>query len=297
MPPDPVAGSMSRIAYVNGRYLPHREARVHIEDRGFQFADGCYEVVAVRGGVFIDAGLHLRRLHHSLAALSINFPMSDAALTVAMTEVVRRNLVREGYIYLQITRGVAARDFVFPAKARPTLVMTARSKSLVDAKLIEQGIKVITIPDQRWARPDIKSVALLPNALGKEEAKQAGAFEAWQVDRDGNVTEGTSSNAWIVTHAGEVVTRQADRGILNGVTRQGLLRVVAASGLRLSERPFSVAEAKGAAEALLTSSTNFVLPVVKIDDAPVGDGKPGPLAKKLAAMYLDYAAVGGSDRA
>jgi D-alanine transaminase len=288
---------MSRIAYVNGRYLPHRDAQVHIEDRGFQFADGCYEVVAVRRGIFIDAGLHLQRLRRSLAALSIAFPMTDAALTVAMTEVVRRNLVREGFVYLQITRGVASRDFAFPAPTRPTLVMTARAKLLLDTKLIADGVKVITILDQRWARPDIKSVSLLPNALGKEEAKQAGAYEAWQVDRDGNVTEGTSSNAWIVTHAGEVVTRQADRGILNGVTRQGLLRVVAASGLRISERPFSVAEAKGAAEALLTSSTNFILPVVKIDDTPVGDGKPGPLATKLAALYLDYAAGGGSDRA
>jgi D-alanine transaminase len=287
---------MSRIAYVNGRYLPHRDASVHIEDRGFQFADGCYEVVAMRHGVFIDAGLHLQRLRRSLAALGIQFPMSDAALTVAMTEIARRNLVREGYVYLQITRGVASRDFVFPAKARPTLVMTARSKSLVDAKLVERGIKVITIPDQRWARPDIKSVSLLPNALGKEEAKRAGAFEAWQVDRDGNVTEGTSSNAWIVTPAGELLTRQADHGILNGVTRQGLLRVAAAAGLRIGERPFSVAEAKAAAEALLSSSTNFVLPVVKIDDTPIGDGKPGPLAKKLAALYLDYAALGGSDQ-
>ena len=287
---------MSRIAYVNGLYVPHRAARVHIEDRGFQFADGCYEVVAIRDGAFIDAGLHLQRLRRSLAALRIDFTMSDAALTIAMTEVVRRNLVREGYVYLQITRGVAARDFAFPAKTRPTLVMTARSKALVDTKLLAQGIRVITIPDQRWARPDIKSVSLLPNALGKEEAKRAGAFEAWQVDRDGNVTEGTSSNAWIVTRSGELVTRQADHGILNGVTRQGLLRVAAASGLQITERPFSVAEAKSAVEALLTSSTNFVLPVVRIDDAPVGDGKPGPFANKLAAAYLDYAGHGGSDR-
>jgi len=288
---------MSRIAYVNGRYLAHRDARVHIEDRGYQFADGCYEVVAMKNGVFIDAGLHLQRLRRSLAALSIAFSMNDAALMVVMNEVARRNLVREGFVYLQITRGVATRDFAFPGKARPSLVMTARSKLLVDPKLMASGIKVITIPDQRWARPDIKSVSLLPNALGKEAAKKAGAYEAWQVDRDGNVTEGTSSNAWIVTKAGEVVTRQADQGILNGVTRLGLLRVIAASGFRLSERPFSVAEAKGAAEALLTSSTNFVVPVVRIDDTPVGDGKPGPLAKKLAASYADYAAIGGSDKA
>ena len=288
---------MSRIAYVNGRYLAHRDARVHIEDRGYQFADGCYEVVAMRNGVFIDAGLHLQRLRRSLAALRIDFPINDAALTVVMTEVARRNLVREGFVYIQITRGVATRDFAFPRQSRPSLVMTARAKLLVDPKLMASGIKVITIPDQRWARPDIKSVSLLPNALGKEQAKQAGAFEAWLVDRDGNVTEGTSSNAWIVTQAGEVVTRQADQGILNGVTRLGLLRVIAASGLRLSERPFSVADAKQAAEALLTSSTNFVVPVVRIDDTPVGDGKPGPLARKLAASYADYAAIGGSDKA
>jgi D-alanine transaminase len=287
---------MSRIAYVNGRYLPHRDARVHVEDRGYQFADGCYEVVAIRNGIFIDAGLHLQRLRRSLAALSIRFAMSDAALTVVMTELARRNLVREGFIYLQITRGVAPRDFAFPAEAKPSLVMTARAKPLIDPKLLAAGIKVITIPDQRWARPDIKSVSLLPNALGKEEAKQADAYEAWQVDRDGNITEGTSSNAWIVTLAGEVVTRQADRGILNGVTRQGLLRVIAAAGLRLSERPFSVAEAKAAAEALLSSSTNFILPVVKIDDTVIADGKPGALAKRLTAAYADYAARGGSDR-
>ena len=287
---------MSRIAYVNGRYLVHRDARVHIEDRGFQFADGCYEVVAIRSGIFIDAGLHLQRLRRSLDGLQIHFAMSDAALAAIMKEVARRNLVREGFVYLQITRGVAARDFAFPGKARPTLVMTARAKSLVDPKLTEGGIKVITIPEQRWARPDIKSVSLLPNALGKEQAKEAGAFEAWQVDRDGNVTEGTSSNAWIVTKSGEVVTRQADHGILNGVTRQGLLHVLAASGLRFSERPFSVAEAKAAAEAFLTSSTNFVLPVVAIDDTPIGNGHPGSMVEKLAALYLDYAAAGGADK-
>ena len=287
---------MSRVAYVNGRYLAHRDACVHIEDRGYQFADGCYEVVAMRNGIFIDAGLHLQRLRRSLAALRIDFPMQDAALKVVMSEVARRNLVREGFVYLQITRGVAMRDFAFPGRARPTLVMTARSKLLVDPKLMACGVKVITIPDQRWARPDIKSVALLPNALGKQAAKQAGAYEAWQVDREGNVTEGTSSNAWIVTQAGEVLTRQADQGILNGVTRLGLLHVIAAAGLCMSERPFSVAEAKAAAEAILTSSTNFVVPVVQIDDTPIGDGKPGPLAKRLAVSYAEYAAAGGSDK-
>lgn len=287
---------MSRIAYVNGRYLPHRDAVVHIEDRGYQFADGCYEVIAIRDGAFVDEDLHLQRLHRSLDALEIVSPMSDAALKTVIGEVARRNLVDEGFVYLQVTRGTAPRDFAFPQGVRPSLVMTARRRPLADSKLFAKGIKVITIPDIRWARPDIKSVSLLPNALGKEQAKRAGAYEAWQVDRDGNITEGTSSNAWIVTAAGEVVTHAADHAILNGVTRLGLIRVVAEAGLHLIERRFSVAEAKAASEALLTSSTNFVLPVVQIDDVLIGGGKPGPLANKLAAAYAAYAAAGGQDR-
>lgn len=287
---------MSRVAYVNGRYVLHRDAVVHVEDRGYQFADGCYEVVAIAGGIFIDEDLHLRRLHRSLDALEIVPPMSDAALKTVMREVTRRNLVCEGFIYLQVTRGSAPRDFAFPTGVRPSLVMTARRRSLTDPRLFAEGIKVITIPDIRWARPDIKSVSLLPNALGKEQAKRAGAYEAWQVDRDGNITEGTSSNAWIVTAQGEVVTHQADTGILNGVTRQGLIHIIAEAGLSLVERKFSLAEAKAASEALLTSSTNFVLPVVRIDDTVIGDGRPGLLAKKLGALYLAYAASGGQDR-
>src|SRR5579862_4598733 len=268
---------MSRIAYVNGRYLPHRDAVVHIEDRGYQFADGCYEVVAVDRDVFVDEELHLARLHRSLEALDMVPPIADKALKIVMREVVRRNGVREGFVYLQITRGTAPRDFAFPKGARPSLVITARRKALLDPRPLADGIKVITIPDIRWGRPDIKSVALLPNALGKEQAKRAGAYEAWQVDRDGNVTEGTSSNAWIVTAKGEIVTHPATHAILNGFTRQGLIAVIKAAGLNLIERPFSVAEAKAAREALLTSSTNFVLPVVRIDEAAIGDGKPGPI--------------------
>lgn len=287
---------MSRIAYVNGRYLPHRDAVVHVEDRGYQFADGCYEVVAIRAGRFVDEELHLRRLHRSLGELEIPAPMSDAALKTVLAEVARRNGIEEGFVYLQITRGTAPRNFAFPQGVKPSLVVTARRQRLADPKALAAGIKVVTIPDIRWARPDIKSVSLLPNVLGKEQARRAGAYEAWQVDRDGNVTEGTSSNAWIVTEAGEVLTHAADHAILNGVTRLGLIRVIADAGLRLIERRFSVAEAKAAREALLTSSTNFVLPVVRIDDAVIGSGKPGPLAKKLAALYADYAASGGQDR-
>ena len=286
---------MSRIAYVNGRYLPHRSAQVHIEDRGFQFADAVYEVVAVKGGVFVDMELHLARLHRSLDAVRIPSPMSDRAFGMVLHEVARRNGVEEGIVYLQVSRGVAPRDFAFPKKARPTLVVTARNRALADPRLLETGVGVITIPDIRWARPDIKSVSLLPNVLGKEEAKQHGAYEAWQLDHDGLVTEGTSSNAWIVTPSGELVTRQADHSILNGITRRGLRHIIAEENIALVERPFSLAEAKAAPEAFLTSASNFLIPVVRIDGAPVGGGAPGPVTRRLAAAYARYAAAGGQD--
>src|SRR5487761_785891 len=224
---------MSRIAYVNGRYLPHRQACVHIEDRGFQFADGVYEVIAVKGRGFVDETPHVKRLHRSLDELQIAPPMSDAALMAVMRETVRRNRVVDGILYIQITRGAAPRDFAFPPGVRPSLIMMARTQLPIDPKILERGVRVVTVPDIRWARPDIKSVALLPNALGKQQAKAAGAFEAWQVDRDGNVTEGTSSNAWIVTSEGDLVTRQADAGILNGVTRLGVIGLLRREGLRL----------------------------------------------------------------
>jgi D-alanine transaminase len=287
---------MSRIAYVNGSYVAQAEARVHVEDRGYQFADAVYEVVAVKDGVFVDEALHLARLHRSLASLKIAPPMSDAALRTVLREVVRRNGVGEGIVYLQVSRGTAPRDFAFPENAHPSLVVTARRKGLSDPRLLAEGVNVITIPDIRWARPEIKSVALLPNVLGKQQAKEAGAFEAWQVDRDGNVTEGTSSNAWIITHDGDVATRHADRAILNGVTRQRILQLIAAEGLVLRERPFSVAAAKAAREAFLTSASSFIIPVVRIDATAIGDGRPGTVTRRLAAIYADYAAVGGHDR-
>jgi len=280
---------MSRIAYVNGRYLPHRQACVHIEDRGFQFADGVYEVIAVKNGGFVDETPHLVRLHRSLAELRIAPPMSDEALKAVMRETVRRNRIVDGIIYIQITRGAAPRDFSFPAGARPSLIMTARNQRPLDPKILERGVRVVTVPDIRWARPDIKSVALLPNALGKQHAREAGAYEAWQVDREGNVTEGTSSNAWIVTANDEIVTRQADTAILNGVTRLGVLKVAGTAGLKLVERPFSVAEAKAAREAFLTSTTNFVVPIVRIDEATVGEGKPGEFVRRLRALYTKFA--------
>ena len=280
---------MSRVAYVAGQYLPHRQAAVHIEDRGYQFGDGVYEVIAVMDGCLVDEERHLRRLNRSLTELRINPPMCNAALKIVMREVLRRNGVDNGIVYLQVTRGVAPREHAFPKSARPVLVITSRRARPADPRLGRAGIAVITIPDIRWRRCDIKSIALLPNVLGKQQAREAGAYEAWQVDRKGYITEGTSTNAWIVTEDGAVVTRAADHAILNGVTRLAVLDIIHREGYRLVERPFSVAEAKAAREAFLTSTTADLLPVVRLDGAPVADGKPGPLSRKLRKAYFAHA--------
>ena len=281
---------MSRIAYVAGQYVPHRQAAVHIEDRGFQFADGVYEVIAVRGGGLVDAERHLQRLKRSLGELRIPAPLGNAALGIVLREVIRRNSVDTGIVYLQVTRGAAPRDHAFPKAAKPTLVVTARRSRPPDPRLGEDGIAIITIPDIRWQRCDIKSVSLIANVLGKQAAREASAYEAWQIDRDGEVTEGTSTNAWIVTAEDTVVTRAADTAILNGVTRLAIFDIIRREGYRLDERPFTVSEAKAAREAFLTSTTADLLPVVRIDGAPVGEGRPGPLAQKLRAAYLAHAA-------
>ena len=283
---------MSRIAYVAGQYLSHRQAAVHIEDRGFQFADGVYEVIAVNGGRLVDEAPHLTRLHRSLAELRIAPPIGDAALKIVIREIVRRNGVNTGIVYLQITRGAAPREHAFPKAAKPTLVVTARRSRPPDPRLGRDGIAVITIPDIRWQRCDIKSVALVANVLGKQAARERGAYEAWLVDRIGQVTEGTSTNAWIVTADDTVVTRAADTAILNGVTRLAILDIIRREGYRLVERPFTVAEAKAAREAFLTSTTADLLPVVRIDDSPVGEGRPGPLGEKLRAAYFAHASAG-----
>lgn len=283
---------MARDAYVNGRYVPHARAAVHVEDRGFQFADGVYEVVCVRRGSLIDEDGHLDRLDYSLRELRIAWPCERRVLRLLMRRLLQRNGVRDGLIYLQVTRGVAPRDFRFPAAARPTLVMTTRRAAL--APHGRTGVRVITIPDIRWQRRDLKTVGLLAQVLGKQEAAERGAFEAWQLDEDGLVTEGTSSNAWIVTADGALVTRPASHDILNGITRQSILRIAAAAGLRFEERPFSLEEAYAAREAFLSSATSFVTPVLKIDDRTVGDGTPGPLGRRLLEAYVDYAAGSGA---
>jgi D-alanine transaminase len=282
---------MSRIAYVNGRYLPHGAATVHVEDRGYQFSDGVYEVCEVRGGSIIDQRRHLARLKRSLHELRIEMPMSEAALAIVMRECMRRNRVRDGLIYLQITRGVARRDHGFPPPGtRPSVVVTAHGMDVAGSeRTAADGIAVITVPDNRWQRVDIKSISLLPNVLAKQAARENGAKEAWFVDRAGHVTEGSSSNAWIVTRGGKVVTRPADNGILRGITRTVLIDVIRAQGLEFEERPFTVEEAYGAREAFLTSASQIVMPVVRIDDRPVGNGAPGSVATALRAEFHRHA--------
>ena len=282
---------MSRIAYVNGRYLPQRAATVHVEDRGYQFSDGVYEVCEVRGGCIIDQRRHLARLKRSLQELRIEMPMAEAALAIVMRECIRRNRVHDGIIYLQITRGVAPRDHGFPPPGtRPSVVITAHGIDVAgNERIAADGVAVITAPDNRWQRVDIKSISLLPNVLAKQAAREKGAKEAWFVDGAGHVTEGTSSNAWIVTRSGKVVTRPADNGILRGITRTVLIDVIRAQGLEFEERSFTVEEAYGAREAFLTSASQIVIPVVRIDDRPVGNGAPGSVATALRAEFHRHA--------
>jgi len=282
---------LSRIAYVNGRYLAHRTATIHVEDRGYQFSDGVYEVCEVRGGCIIDQRRHLARLKRSLDELGIAMPMTETALALVMRECMRRNRVRDGIIYLQVTRGVARRDHGFPSPGtHPSIVVTARNIDFAgNERIAAEGMAVITVPDNRWERVDIKSISLLPNVLAKQAAREQGAKEAWFVDRNGHVTEGSSSNAWIVTKGGKVVTRPADNGILRGITRTVLLDVIKAQGLELEERPFTVEEAYGAREAFLTSASQVVMPVVRIDDRPVGNGAPGSIATALRAEFHCHA--------
>jgi D-alanine transaminase len=281
---------MPRYAYVNGRYVAHRDACVHIEDRGYQLADGVYEVVPVIGGRLVDEDPHLDRLEYSLRELQIASPRSRKAIRFICRELVQRNGVTAGIIYMQVTRGVAPRDHKFPAAAKSAFVVTTKHFRGPSAQILEQGARVVTIADIRWERCDIKSIALLPNVLGKQQAHERGAFEAWMVDQDGMVTEGTSTNSWIVTADRRVITRQLSPAILAGITRDSLLKRITADGYVFEQRPFSVKEAKGAAEAFLTSSTSLVLPVTQIDDSRIGDGKPGPLTRRLRELFLAYVA-------
>jgi D-alanine transaminase len=285
---------MSRFAYVNGRYLPFREAKVHVEDRGYQFADGVYEVCEVRGGQLIDERRHMERLQRSLGELRIPMPMSVKALGVVLREVVAKNCIGYGLVYLQISRGVARRDHAFPSPSvAPSMVVTARPLNLKrNEALAASGIAVISVPDNRWGRVDIKTVGLLPNVLARQTAIDQGARDAWLVDKDGVVVEASSANAWIVTAKGALVTRHADHAILRGITRAVVLDAIKGQGLAIEERAFTLQEAFTAREAFITSATQLVLPVVKIDGRTIGDGKPGPIASALRREFYRYAETG-----
>jgi len=279
---------MSRIVYVNGEYLPEEQGRVSIFDRGFLFADGVYEVSAVLDGRMLDNQAHLTRLHRSLNELSIPQPVSDDAIVAAQEQLIERNGLREGLVYLQITRGPADRDFAFPARPQPTLIMFTQAHTLIDSPMAERGMTIHTVEDIRWKRRDIKTVGLLAPSMAKQAALDAGADDAWLVE-DGYVTEGTSNNAFIITAGGVIRTRQLSNLILHGITRAAVLRLAEQEALSIEEGPFTPEEAYQAAEAFITSATAFAMPVVNIDGHRIGDGAPGPITGRLRRLYIDAA--------
>lgn len=281
---------MSRIAYVNGAYVAQREASVNVEDRGYQFADGIYEVVYVMGGRLVDETLHLDRLERSLREIRIAMPMTRPALLHVLREVIQQNRITEGLVYMQITRGVARRDHAFPAASvPPAMVVTVRRTAPYPRDVDAWAVKAVTHPDQRWARCDIKSVALLPNVLAKQAAREQGAAEALLIDADGFVTEGSSTSAWIVDAHGVLRTRPLGHSILPGCTRAALVTMLADEGIVLEERAFSAAELGDAREVFMTSATSFVRPITTVDGQVVGDGTPGPVTRRLFAMFARHA--------
>lgn len=279
---------MAKISYINGRYLNHNDAYVHMEDRGYQFADGVYEVIAFYNRRFLDEELHLNRLFRSMKEVRIVDPMSETALKLVMRELLSRNDRVDGTLYMQVTRGVAKRDHPFPRSTRPSLTMAVTGPKIPKESDVKNGVKVITVPDQRWARRDIKSIALLPNILAKQCAVEANAREAWQVDADGFVTEGSASNSAIVNAKGEIITYPADEHILGGITRIVVLDLARRAGIKIIERPFSVSEARKAKEAFITGTTANVLPVTQIDEVVIGNGKPGEVTLNLLEMYYKH---------
>ncbi|HZB38339.1 MAG TPA: D-amino-acid transaminase [Beijerinckiaceae bacterium] len=279
---------MSSIVFVNGSFLPFEEASIPIMDRGFLFADGIYEVSAVLNSRLVDNDAHLARLDRSLDQIRIANPYTAQEWTRLEEELVRRNGLVEGVVYMEVTRGAAERDFAFPKDAKPTVVMFTQVKNITRAPAAETGVAVVTVEDLRWKRRDIKSVALLAQVLAKQAAAEAGVFEAWMVE-DGHVTEGSSSTAFIITRDGRIVTRPLSNAILPGITRQSVMRLAQEHGLKVEERLFTIEEAHAAAEAFLTSASSFVMPVVEIDGKPVGNGRPGALTRRLRQLYLEMA--------
>jgi D-alanine transaminase len=279
---------MSRIVFVNGSFLPFEEAKVPIMDRGFLFADGIYEVSAVLSSRLVDNDAHLARLDRSLKEIRIVNPYTPGEWTRLEEELVRRNGLVEGVVYMEVTRGVAERDFAFPQDAKPTVVMFTQVKNITRAPAAETGVAVVTVEDLRWKRRDIKSVALLAQVLAKQAAADAGVAEAWMVE-DGHVTEGSSSTAFIIAKGGRIVTRPLSNAVLPGITRLSVMRLAREHGLAIEERLFTLEEAHAAAEAFYTSASSFVMPVVAIDGRPVGTGKPGALTRRLRQLYLEMA--------
>ncbi len=278
---------MARITYVNGQYQLHAEAAIHVEDRGFQFADAVYEVLPVAHGRLWHVEQHLDRLERSLGALAMAWPVSRRVLAMIAARVVGMNRVGRGIVYIQVSRGSAPRNHAFPSETPPTLVVGAWSVKPPVAEAVDNGIAVVTRPDQRWGRPDIKTVGLLPNLLARQSAKEAGAGEAWLVDGQGRVTEATAANAFIVAPDGALLTHPADGAILAGVTRANVLDLARKAGIQVGERPFSVAEALAAREAFVTGTNVTVLPVTRIDGHMVGEGRPGPITQLLRALYQE----------
>ncbi|WP_112320413.1 D-amino-acid transaminase [Oceanibium sediminis] len=276
---------MSRTVYVNGDYLPEEEAKISVFDRGFLMADGVYEVTSVLKGKLIDFPGHMARLDRSLGELDLTLPVSHDELLAIHRKLVEANNIVEGLIYMQVTRGAADRDFTFPEDATPSLVLFTQSKALIENPAAARGIKVIAVPDQRWARRDIKTVQLLAPSLAKMEAKRAGKDDAWMIE-DGFVTEGTSNNAYIVTRDGRIITRDLSNRILHGITRAAVLACARDAQMQVEERPFTLSEAQDAAEAFITSASGFVMPVVEVDGTTLGDGTPGPVAKRLREIYI-----------
>jgi D-alanine transaminase len=274
-------------AYVNGRYLPHRKAMVHIEDRGYQFSDGIYEYIAFYNRRLLDGEGHLKRLERCLKEVSIALPMSIGAMNIIIRELIERNGREHGGLYLQVTRGVARRDHPFPKHTRPALVMTVCAPKFPKPYEIKDGVAVITAPDLRWARRDIKSVSLLANVLAKQEATAKKAREAWLVE-DNAVSEGAVSNAYIISEKGELITHPADQGILGGITREVVLKLAREAQIPVLEKTFTLSNVRAAAEAFITSTSANVLPVVKVDDMVIGSGKPGPITKRLNELYLEH---------
>ena len=282
---------MSRIAYVNGRYLAHSQACVHVEDRGYQFGDGIYEVVLVINGQAVDYDGHLERLYNSLNSIRMDAPISGAALRLIIARMIRLNQLVNGTIYVQITRGVARRDHKFPAASWPAIVMTAKPLAQPPS-FSQKGVAAITLADERWARRDIKTIQLLPNCLAKQQAAEAGAFEAILVMPDGSVSEGSSSNVWIINDKGELITRNANENILNGITRRSVKRLASEHQLKVTERPFDVTEMLKAREVFLTSATSIVTAVTKINDTVISDGQVGAVSAALREDYIRYATGG-----